>query len=65
VIGEIGVAFVVPRDAGAPPTLEQLRSWVAERLADYKAPDRLVVLEDLPLTAMAKVDKEALRLSLA
>jgi len=65
VIGEIGVAFVVPRDAGAPPTLEQLRSWVGERLADYKTPDRLVVLEDLPLTAMAKVDKEALRLSLA
>jgi acyl-CoA synthetase (AMP-forming)/AMP-acid ligase II len=57
VIGEIGVAFVVPADAGAPPTLGELRAWVAGRLADYKAPDRLVLVDALPLTAMMKVDK--------
>ncbi|MGD9701246.1 MAG: hypothetical protein AB7Q42_12505 [Acidimicrobiia bacterium] len=57
VIGEIGVAFVVPADPAAPPTLGELRTWVRERLADYKAPDRLVLLDALPLTAMMKTDK--------
>jgi len=56
VIGQIGVAFVVPTDAGAPPDLEELRAWVCARLSDYKAPDRLVILDELPLTAMMKVD---------
>ena len=56
-IGEIGVAFVTPIDADEPPTLAELRRWVADRLADYKAPDRLVVLDELPQTAMMKIDK--------
>ena len=60
VLGEIGVAFVVPADAANPPTLDQLRAWCTERLASYKAPDALVLLEELPLTAMSKIDKRAL-----
>jgi acyl-CoA synthetase (AMP-forming)/AMP-acid ligase II len=60
VLGEIGVAFVVPADASKPPTLEQLRAWCNERLASYKAPDALVLLNELPLTAMSKIDKRAL-----
>ena len=31
-----------------------------ERIADYKAPDRLVLVESLPVTSMLKVDKRAL-----
>ena len=58
VLGEIGIAFVV---ASQPITLEEIRSHVASRLADYKRPDRLVVADDLPLTPMLKVDKKALR----
>lgn len=60
-IGEIGVACVVPADPANPPTLEDLRNHVRGELADYKAPDRLVLLSALPLTAMMKVDKDALR----
>jgi acyl-CoA synthetase (AMP-forming)/AMP-acid ligase II len=60
VIGEIGVAHVVSADPAAPPGLEELRHWVRERLADYKAPDRLELLDDLPLTPMLKVDRAAL-----
>jgi acyl-CoA synthetase (AMP-forming)/AMP-acid ligase II len=60
VIGEVGVAFVVPVDTAAPPSLAELRAWVCDRLADYKAPDRLVMLDALPLTAMMKIDKLAL-----
>ena len=61
VIGEIGVAFIVPSDRDAPPTLEALRNWCRERLADYKAPDRVEILAQLPLTEMLKIDKNALR----
>ncbi|MCU1594963.1 MAG: Long-chain-fatty-acid--CoA ligase FadD13 [Frankiales bacterium] len=59
VIGEIGVAFVVP--IGEQPSLEELQAWCAARLADYKKPDRLVVLDALPVTSMLKTDKDALR----
>ncbi len=61
VIGEIGVACVVPADAAAPPTLAELRAHVAGELADYKAPDELLIVDELPLTAMLKPDRLALR----
>src|SRR5690606_6404406 len=61
VIGEIGVGFVVPLDSCDPPELAELRSWAREHLADYKAPDLLVLQDELPLTPMAKVDSAALR----
>jgi acyl-CoA synthetase (AMP-forming)/AMP-acid ligase II len=60
-IGEIGVAFVVPADPEKPPTLEELREIVRIELADYKAPDRLEIVDRLPVNAMMKVDKSALR----
>jgi acyl-CoA synthetase (AMP-forming)/AMP-acid ligase II len=59
-LGEIGVAFVVPSDPSDPPGLESLRAFCKANLADYKAPDCLVVVDELPLTAMSKVDKRAL-----
>src|SRR5438552_18025114 len=38
VLGEVGVAFVVPAPGASPSDLdrETLRSWCRERLADYK-----------------------------
>jgi acyl-CoA synthetase (AMP-forming)/AMP-acid ligase II len=60
VLGEIGAAVVVAVPALAVPELAELRAFCSSRLADYKAPDRLVVVDQLPLTAMAKVDKRAL-----
>jgi acyl-CoA synthetase (AMP-forming)/AMP-acid ligase II len=59
VLGEIGVAFVVPAAPGGPD-LAELRSACRARLADYKAPDRLHLVDALPVTAMAKVDKREL-----
>lgn len=60
VIGEIGVALVVPEDAAAPPSLAELRAHVSGQLADYKAPDELVIVDELPLTPMLKLDRRAL-----
>ncbi|HVW45150.1 MAG TPA: carboxyl transferase domain-containing protein [Amycolatopsis sp.] len=61
VIGELGVAFVVPEAGATAPTLAELRQWCGTKLADYKCPDRVHIVEDLPLTAAMKVDKRALR----
>ena len=61
VIGERGVAFVVPMPGAPRPSAPELTSWCRERLADYKAPDEVVLVEALPVTAMMKVDKSALR----
>lgn len=60
VMGEIGVACVVPRDPAAPPTLDDLRTFGSDRLARHKLPEALVVLDALPLTAAEKVDRRAL-----
>ncbi len=60
VFGEIGWAFVVPRDPSAPPTLAELRAFVGAELASFKRPDGLTVLAELPVTPMFKVDKMAL-----
>jgi acyl-CoA synthetase (AMP-forming)/AMP-acid ligase II len=59
--GEIGWAFVVPRDPAAPPTLADLRAFVGAELASFKRPDGLTILAELPLTPMFKVDKRGLQ----
>ena len=64
VMGEIGTAVVVPRDTGAPPDLDELRKFAAERVADYKLPDELRLVDELPLTPMDKVDRTALTAAL-
>ena len=59
VIGEIGVAFVVAA-SGYHPAAGELRAWCAQRIADYKVPDRVEFIDELPLTSMMKVDKRSL-----
>lgn len=60
VLGERGVAFLVPRDPALPPDERGVRAFVEQHIADYKAPDRVVVCTELPLTPGMKVDKAAL-----
>jgi acyl-CoA synthetase (AMP-forming)/AMP-acid ligase II len=60
VMGEVGVAVVVPRVGATPPDLAALRQFASDRLARYKLPDDLVVLTSLPLTAGEKIDRRAL-----
>jgi acyl-CoA synthetase (AMP-forming)/AMP-acid ligase II len=60
VMGEIGVAVVALRRGAPEPALADLRTWLADRLAPYKRPEALRVVDHLPLTPMAKVDRRAL-----
>ncbi|HEV3226511.1 MAG TPA: AMP-binding protein [Acidimicrobiales bacterium] len=61
VMGEIGVAVVVPQNPGAPPTLDDLRAFAADRLAGYKLPEAIRIVDALPITSMEKLDRTALR----
>jgi acyl-CoA synthetase (AMP-forming)/AMP-acid ligase II len=65
VMGEIGVAVVVPIDASAPPTLDDLRSFASTRLASYKLPEAIEVVDALPITSMEKLDRSALKATAA
>lgn len=59
--GEMIVAVVVLRE-GAELDLEALRTHFAESgLARQKSPERLIVVEALPRTALGKVRKDQLR----
>lgn len=60
VIGEIGYAFVLPTNPTQPPSRNELRDFVKSTLADYKAPDEVVVVDEMPMNQMLKVDKPAL-----
>lgn len=61
VMGEIGVAVVVPRSPDRPPSLDDLRTFAADRLAAYKLPEALRIVDGLPLTDMHKVDRRRLQ----
>ena len=56
------VAACLVLEEGTALTLEELRSWSKERLAVYKVPSILLVLETLPRNAMGKVEKPAIKL---
>lgn len=58
--GETGAAFVLLRP-GAELEPEALRSWCRERLAGYKVPAHLRLVEDFPRTAAGKIRKPELR----
>lgn len=58
--GAIVVAYVVPTDPAQPPNLSALRELVKQTLPAYCAPQRLVVVDDIPRTAIGKVRRTAL-----
>lgn len=62
--GEAVCAVVVPA-AGVTLTLETVQDVVRSRLASYKVPRRLVLVNELPVLASGKVDKKRLRADVA
>ena len=60
VLGELGVAVIVATDPTHPPTLDELRAHAADRLSHHKLPEGVLVVDELPLTAMQKVDRRRL-----
>ncbi len=60
VLGEVVVAYVSVRP-GATVTVEELEALCAERLAKYKRPVAIELLDELPKNHVGKIDKPALR----
>jgi acyl-CoA synthetase (AMP-forming)/AMP-acid ligase II len=61
ILGEDVCAVVRLRAGARPLTLDDVRAFLADRLADYKLPRRIVLRErPLPRSAAHKVDKGAL-----
>jgi acyl-CoA synthetase (AMP-forming)/AMP-acid ligase II len=57
--GEVGVAFVVP--GSRIPSVDELREYARERLANYKVPKYFVTVAELPQLPNGKADKVRLR----
>jgi long-chain acyl-CoA synthetase len=60
VLGEVVVAYVALRPE-ADVGVDELHDLCAERLAKYKRPVTIEVLETLPKNAVGKIDKPSLR----
>jgi acyl-CoA synthetase (AMP-forming)/AMP-acid ligase II len=59
-LGEVAMAFVVPRSASqAEP--EEVIGWCRNEMANFKVPRHVRIVDELPLTASGKVMKGALR----
>ncbi|MFB8175383.1 AMP-binding protein [Streptomyces sp. NPDC055966] len=59
--GEEVLACVIPQDPADPLTLADLRAFCEGRLAHYKVPSRLRLLDSFPMTVSGKVRKIELR----
>ena len=62
VLGERSCCFAIPRD-GAQPRLADLVAWLdGEGIAKLKWPERLILVDEMPLTPTRKVIKGRLRI---
>jgi fatty-acyl-CoA synthase len=58
--GEVPVAFITVSGSQAPD-VEELQEFARERLARFKVPKRIIVLDELPKTGTGKIQKFVLR----
>jgi 2,3-dihydroxybenzoate-AMP ligase len=64
-LGERVCLYVVPKP-GAEVTLDEIRASMEESgVARFKLPERLIIVEELAVTNVGKVDKKALRAHIA
>jgi acyl-CoA synthetase (AMP-forming)/AMP-acid ligase II len=59
-LGEVGAAFVELR-CGEEATSDGIISWSREQMANYKVPRLVEIVDELPMTASLKVQKDVLR----
>ncbi|MFJ2633584.1 AMP-binding protein [Streptomyces sp. NPDC087422] len=59
--GEEILACVIPRDPADPPTLAEIKDFCADRLAHFKVPRHLRIMDAFPMTVSGKIRKVELR----
>ena len=60
-LGEVGKAFIVVTPGAELPGADALIAWCRERMANFKVPRQVAVVETLPRNASGKVMKFVLR----
>jgi fatty-acyl-CoA synthase len=55
------LAVLVAVDPADPPTLESVRSFLADRVARWWLPDAIEVVDEIPKTSVGKLDKKVIR----
>jgi fatty-acyl-CoA synthase len=58
---ETPLAVIVPSDPGDPPSSDEIEAWCRERLASYKKPSAIRIIDALPRNVSGKVLKTDLR----
>ena len=58
---ETPLAVIVPSDPGDPPTEDEIETWCRARLASYKKPSAIRIVDGLPRNVSGKVLKTDLR----
>lgn len=58
--GERPVVAIVA-ETGQEPALDHIRNWASSRLAKYKLPHKIIVVEELPRNVMGKVVKSEVK----
>jgi fatty-acyl-CoA synthase len=59
--GEVVGAYIRPHDPDAPPTIDELRSYLRAHLSPQKTPTKWYAVDSYPLTGSGKIQKFAIR----
>jgi len=59
--GETGKAFVVPKKKGETVTIEEIHEFLQGKVARYKFPSVVEVIDELPMTSTGKIRKVVLK----
>ena len=54
------LGYAVPARPARPPAYAELREWLADRLPAYMIPEDVVIIEELPVSGVGKVDRDRL-----
>jgi len=59
--GEAVTAVVIPNNINNPPDIKKIKTFLKEKIANYKVPKKIIFMENLPRNTMGKVQKNILR----
>ena len=59
--GEVGHAFIVPREGGKEINIDEIRHFLTDKVAKYKYPAQLSLISEMPLTSTMKIRKSELK----
>jgi len=60
----VGALIVPAAGTFAVPLSEEIRDWASRRLAGYKVPERISVVDAVPRNALTKIDRAAITAAL-